>query len=99
MAVPFTNKLPRLPKGFQSVLKDIAREVLKNKPDNIYEFGSRYLDQCLRVRNGKYPLQQYITSNFFEWFYESFRILWNIHCKCTRNWYIKPIIYVGEDDD
>ncbi|KAJ8301505.1 hypothetical protein KUTeg_020492 [Tegillarca granosa] len=51
MAVPFSNQLPRLPKGFKSVLKEIAREVLKNKPDNIYEFGSRYLDQCLRVRN------------------------------------------------
>lgn len=53
MAVPFSNTKLRVPKGFQNVLEGLAREVLRNQPDNIYEFGAKYFEQMLAVRDGK----------------------------------------------
>ncbi|XP_076112228.1 uncharacterized protein LOC143080326 isoform X3 [Mytilus galloprovincialis] len=51
MAVPFSNTKLRVPKGFQNVLEGLAREVLRNQPDNIYEFGAKYFEQMLAVRD------------------------------------------------
>ncbi|XP_021374264.1 titin-like isoform X3 [Mizuhopecten yessoensis] len=51
MAVPFSNTKLRVPKGFQNILEGLAREVLRNQPENIYEFGAKYFDQLLRVRD------------------------------------------------
>ncbi|KAJ8315978.1 hypothetical protein KUTeg_005992 [Tegillarca granosa] len=51
MAVPFSNTKLRVPKGFQNILEGIAREVLRSQPDNIFEFGAKYFEQCLRVRD------------------------------------------------
>ncbi|XP_069115705.1 neurofilament heavy polypeptide-like [Argopecten irradians] len=51
MAVPFSNTKLRVPKGFQNILEGLAREVLRNQPENIFEFGAKYFDQLLRVRD------------------------------------------------
>ncbi|XP_063441381.1 uncharacterized protein LOC134721963 isoform X7 [Mytilus trossulus] len=51
MAVPFSNTKLRVPKGFQNILEGLAREVLRNQPDNIYEFGAKYFEQMLAVRD------------------------------------------------
>ena len=53
MAVPFSNTKLRVPRGFQNLLEGLAREVLRNQPDNIYTFGAVYFDNLLRLREGK----------------------------------------------
>jgi hypothetical protein len=53
MAVPFSNTKLRVPKGFQNILEGLAREVLRNQPENPFEFGAKYFEQLLRVREGK----------------------------------------------
>jgi hypothetical protein len=53
MAVPFSNTKLRVPKGFQNVLEGLAREVLREQPENIFEFGATYFENCLKVRAGK----------------------------------------------
>jgi len=74
MAVPFSNTKLRVPKGFQNILEGLAREVLRTQPDNIFEFGSKYFEQLLRVRDGKLsvtlidydkPTGYYINIDFF----------------------------------
>jgi len=44
MAVPFSNTKLRVPKGFQNVLEGLAREVLRNQPENIYEFKQNCIE-------------------------------------------------------
>lgn len=51
MAVPFSNTKLRVPKGFQNILEGLAREVLRNQPENPFEFGAKYFEQLLRVRD------------------------------------------------
>ena len=36
-----------VPKDFPSVLKAFTREVLRNQPENIYEFGAQYFTEVL----------------------------------------------------
>ncbi|KAL3886899.1 hypothetical protein ACJMK2_026859 [Sinanodonta woodiana] len=50
MAVPYSNTKLRVPKGFQNILEGLAREVLRNQPSNIYEFGNLYFERLLKVR-------------------------------------------------
>ena len=37
------NKFP-VPDGFESILHDFAREVLRDNPDNVYEYGWLYFN-------------------------------------------------------
>jgi hypothetical protein len=41
MASKYLQKYP-VPQGFPDILHDFAREVLRDQPDNIYEFGYLY---------------------------------------------------------
>lgn len=41
MASKYLQKYP-VPQGFPDVLHDFAREVLRDQPENIYEFGYLY---------------------------------------------------------
>lgn len=41
MASKYLQQFP-VPKGFDNMLHDFAREVLRENPDNIYEFGWLY---------------------------------------------------------
>ncbi|XP_041470803.1 fibrous sheath CABYR-binding protein-like [Lytechinus variegatus] len=50
MAVPFSNTKLRVPRGFQNLLEGLAREVLRNQPDNIYAFAAIYFDNLLKMR-------------------------------------------------
>ena len=61
MAVPFSNTKLRVPKGFQNILEGLAREILRNQPENMFEFGSKYFDQLLKVREGKCTSQAILT--------------------------------------
>lgn len=40
----FTKKL-KIPDGFDLILKDFTREILREQPANIYEFGAAYFEQ------------------------------------------------------
>lgn len=53
MAVPFSNTKLRVPKGFQNILEGLARECLRSQPENIYEFGAKYFQQLIQVRERK----------------------------------------------
>ncbi|XP_052805347.1 uncharacterized protein LOC128234843 isoform X5 [Mya arenaria] len=50
MAVPFSNTKLRVPKGFQNILEGLAREILRSQPENPFEFGAKYFEQLMRVR-------------------------------------------------
>ncbi|XP_052283961.1 uncharacterized protein LOC127880669 isoform X2 [Dreissena polymorpha] len=50
MAVPFSNTKLRVPKGFQNILEGLTREILRSQPENPFEFGAKYFEQLLRVR-------------------------------------------------
>ena len=41
MASKYIQKYP-VPQGFPDILHDFAREVLRDQPENIYEFGYLY---------------------------------------------------------
>jgi hypothetical protein len=40
-----------LPGGLEDTLEGLAREVLRSKPKNIYEFAADYFEDLLRKRN------------------------------------------------
>lgn len=40
-----------LPTGLEDTLEGLAREVLRSKPKNIYQFGADYFEDLLRKRN------------------------------------------------
>ena len=39
-----------LPDGLEEALEGLAREVLRHKPDNIYEFAADHFEQQLKKR-------------------------------------------------
>lgn len=53
MAVPFSNTKLRVPRGFQNLLEGLAKEVLRNQPDNINAFAAIYFDNLLKIRAGE----------------------------------------------
>ncbi|KAL1504356.1 hypothetical protein AB1Y20_010762 [Prymnesium parvum] len=44
------NKTFEVPKEFPSILKAFTREVLRNQPENIYEFGAAYFSEVISQR-------------------------------------------------
>ena len=40
-----------LPSGLEDTLEGLAREVLRHKPKNIYDFAADYFEDLLRKRN------------------------------------------------
>ena len=56
MASKYIQKYP-VPQGFPDILHDFAREVLRDQPENIYEFGYLYfkameeVSYCLLLNN------------------------------------------------
>lgn len=43
---------PNVPEGMVDLLKGLARNVLREKPDNIYEYAAEYFEKLLRERDG-----------------------------------------------
>lgn len=43
---------PSVPEGMVDLLKGLARNVLREKPENIYEFAAEYFENLLRERDG-----------------------------------------------
>jgi hypothetical protein len=50
MAVPFSNTKLRVPRGFQTLLEELSREILKEQPKNIHEFAANYLEMLVHAR-------------------------------------------------
>lgn len=48
MASKFIAKYP-VPEEFPDMLHDFAREVLRDQPDNIYEYGAQYFKALYNV--------------------------------------------------
>jgi len=46
------QKIFSIPPGFPALLKNFSREILRQQPDNIYEFGSQYFAELLRESAG-----------------------------------------------
>lgn len=47
-----SNSIPAVPDGMVDLLKGLARNVLREKPENIYEFAAEYFENLLRERDG-----------------------------------------------
>uniref|UniRef100_A0A3Q2CI89 Sperm surface protein Sp17 n=1 Tax=Cyprinodon variegatus TaxID=28743 RepID=A0A3Q2CI89_CYPVA len=52
MSVPFSNTHLRVPRGFGTLLEGLAREVLRDQPDNIPAYAAQYFDKLLKKREG-----------------------------------------------
>ncbi|XP_038155560.1 sperm surface protein Sp17 isoform X2 [Cyprinodon tularosa] len=50
MSVPFSNTHLRVPRGFGTLLEGLAREVLRDQPDNIPAYAAQYFDKLLKKR-------------------------------------------------
>ena len=50
MAVPFSNTKLRVPQGFQTLLEMLSREILRDQPQNIYEYSAKYLERLVAER-------------------------------------------------
>lgn len=50
MASKFIAKYP-VPDDFPDLLHDFAREVLRDQPENIYEYGAQYFKALYMVSN------------------------------------------------
>ncbi|CAG6003466.1 unnamed protein product [Menidia menidia] len=50
MSVPFSNTHLRVPRGFGTILEGLAREVLRDQPEDIAAFAAQYFDALLKQR-------------------------------------------------
>ncbi|XP_013917667.1 PREDICTED: sperm surface protein Sp17 [Thamnophis sirtalis] len=59
MAIPFSNTTQRIPPGFANLLEGLAREVLRNQPDDIPSFAAKYFESLLieREKTGYDPTE------------------------------------------
>uniref|UniRef100_A0A2D4H421 Sperm surface protein Sp17 n=1 Tax=Micrurus corallinus TaxID=54390 RepID=A0A2D4H421_MICCO len=59
MAIPFSNTTQRIPPGFANLLEGLAREVLRNQPDDIPTFAAKYFESLLieREKTGYDPTE------------------------------------------
>ncbi|XP_045929578.1 sperm surface protein Sp17 isoform X3 [Micropterus dolomieu] len=50
MSVPFSNTHLRVPRGFGTILEGLAREVLRDQPEDIPKYAAQYFDTLLQQR-------------------------------------------------
>uniref|UniRef100_A0A665UM52 RIIa domain-containing protein n=1 Tax=Echeneis naucrates TaxID=173247 RepID=A0A665UM52_ECHNA len=53
MSVPFSNTHLRVPRGFGTILEGLAREILRDQPEDIPKYAAHYFDALLKQREGK----------------------------------------------
>ena len=54
MSVPFSNTNLRVPRGFGNILEGLAREVLREQPEDIPTFAALYFTALLKQREGNF---------------------------------------------
>ncbi|XP_028026710.1 uncharacterized protein LOC114240388 isoform X3 [Bombyx mandarina] len=47
-----TTPVPKMPSGLVELMEDLSKEVLKNNPENIYDFCAAHMSKLLEIRNG-----------------------------------------------
>ena len=52
MAVQYAPMKLRVPPGFQNLLEGLAREVLREQPEDIIHFAAQYFKNQLLIREG-----------------------------------------------
>ncbi|KAG7238703.1 hypothetical protein INR49_031219 [Caranx melampygus] len=50
MSVPFSNTHLRVPRGFGTILEGLAREILRDQPEDIPKYATQYLEALLKQR-------------------------------------------------
>uniref|UniRef100_A0A8C2B349 RIIa domain-containing protein n=1 Tax=Cyprinus carpio TaxID=7962 RepID=A0A8C2B349_CYPCA len=50
MSVPFSNTNLRIPRGFGNLLECLAKEVLRDQPEDIPTFAAHYFTKLLKAR-------------------------------------------------
>ncbi|XP_022609592.1 sperm surface protein Sp17 [Seriola dumerili] len=50
MSVPFSNTHLRIPRGFGTILEGLAREILRDQPEDIPKYAAQYFDVLLKQR-------------------------------------------------
>uniref|UniRef100_A0A8C8RSH1 Sperm surface protein Sp17 n=1 Tax=Pelusios castaneus TaxID=367368 RepID=A0A8C8RSH1_9SAUR len=50
MSIPFSNTHHRIPLGFANLLEGLAREVLREQPEDIPAFAAKYFEELLDKR-------------------------------------------------
>ena len=61
MASKYLQKYP-IPSGFQSVLSDFTREVLRDQPANIVEYGAKYFSMLEQGKKLEFDSQSNIKK-------------------------------------
>lgn len=56
MAVQYAPMKLRVPPGFQNLLEGLAREVLREQPEDIINFAAQYFKNQLLIREGTLSL-------------------------------------------
>ncbi|XP_019943477.2 neurogranin (protein kinase C substrate, RC3) b isoform X1 [Paralichthys olivaceus] len=51
MSVPFSNTHLRVPRGFGSILEGLAREILRDQPEDISKYAAQYFEALLEQRD------------------------------------------------
>lgn len=52
MSVPFSNTHLRVPRGFGTILEGLAREILRDQPEDIPKYAAQYFEALLQQRDG-----------------------------------------------
>lgn len=52
MSLHFSNSHLRVPRGFATILEGLAREVLRDQPEDIPKYAAQYFHKLLKQRQG-----------------------------------------------
>ena len=53
MSMSYADNKLRVPPGFEHLLQGLAREILRNQPENLLEFAAQYFRKKLQDRDGE----------------------------------------------
>ena len=54
MSVKYATSKLRVPNGFQNLLEGLAREILREQPENIIQYADKYFKRKVEERAGDY---------------------------------------------
>ena len=54
MSVSYAANKLRVPPGFEHLLEGLAREILREQPENLVEFSAQYFRKKLQERDGEW---------------------------------------------
>ena len=57
---------PQIPDGLPELMRGLAKSVIKQNPDNLYEFAAEYFENLLRERDGDQGYKQFATYKVYK---------------------------------